>query len=157
MGTACAPAGLPLRMARLLALRRACALMAFVVALGSPAALAFGSKAKAEGAVELTDRTFSRTKDGSTWFVKMYAPWCGHCKKLAPAWDELANKVKPQNINVAKVDCTAYKSLCSSLGVSGYPTLLTFKDGAPVGSKYQGNRDVDSLAAHITSVHSAEL
>ena len=39
----------------------------------------------------------------------MYAPWCGHCKKLAPAWDELANKVKPQNINVAKVDCTAYK------------------------------------------------
>lgn len=51
----------------------------------------------------------SRIQDGSTWFVKMYAPWCGHCKKLAPAWDELANKVKPQNINVAKVDCTAYK------------------------------------------------
>ena len=54
------------RMARLLALRRSCALayalMAFVVALGSPAALAFGSKAKAEGAVERTDRTFSRTK-----------------------------------------------------------------------------------------------
>merc|ERR1712205_24818 len=130
MGTACAPAGLPLRMARLLALRRscalACALMAFVVALGSPAALAFGSKAKAEGAVELTDRTFSRTKDGSTWFVKMYAPWCGHCKKLAPTWDELAKwafDTYEKKVTVAKLDCTKNAATCQEHDVSGYPTL----------------------------------
>ena len=83
----------------------------------------------------------------------MYAPWCGHCKKLAPAWDELAREVQAEGINVGKVDCTVYKSLCSSKGVRGYPTLLAFKGGSQVGERYTGARDVPSLRAHISAVH----
>lgn len=40
------------------------------------------------------------------WFVEYYAPWCGHCKSLAPHWGKLATALKGR-INIAKVDCDA--------------------------------------------------
>ena len=50
---------------------------------------------------------------------RSYAPWCGHCKKLAPTWDELATAAKGK-FNVAKVDCTVEKSASP---VSVFPAL----------------------------------
>jgi thiol-disulfide isomerase/thioredoxin len=44
------------------------------------------------------------------WLVKFYAPWCGHCKRLAPTWEELATKAKG-SFNVAKLDCTTEKGM----------------------------------------------
>ena len=44
-----------------------------------------------------------RTENG--WFIKFFAPWCGHCKQLAPVWEEF-NRLHSDEINVAKVDCT---------------------------------------------------
>jgi thioredoxin domain-containing protein 5 len=44
------------------------------------------------------------------WLVKFYAPWCGHCTKLAPTWDKVAEDLKGV-VNVAKVDVTASRDL----------------------------------------------
>jgi thioredoxin domain-containing protein 5 len=93
--------------------------------------------------VVLGDDYADKTKEG-LWFVKFYAPWCGHCKRLAPTWEELATKYnKVSNGNVAKVDCTVHSEVCKGQGVRGYPTLKFFKDGEEVA--YAGGRDMASF------------
>eukprot|EP01079_Euglenida_sp_SAG-EU17-18_P001014 gene1014-2616_t len=81
------------------------------------------------------------------WFVKFYAPWCGHCKKLVPIWDELAADLEGK-VNIAKVDCTVHSTICSRFKVKGYPTLQFFSQGRLY--KYQGARGLDELKDFAT-------
>merc|ERR1719249_133853 len=82
------------------------------------------------------------------WFIKFYAPWCGHCKRLAPTWEEVATELKGQ-VNVAKVDVTENKALGTEYGVKGFPTLLLFKDGKM--EKYKGDRGKEALCEYATT------
>lgn len=80
--------------------------------------------------MEYTDADFEKTIERGFHFVKFYAPWCGHCKRLAPIWTNLAKHFKDHaKIKVAKVDCTKNKDTCSKNKVKGYPTLIMFAEG----------------------------
>ncbi len=61
-------------------------------------------------------------------FVKFFAPWCGHCKKMAYVWTEI-KKVYASKIDFYEVDCTekASEKLCQDqYSVNGFPTLAFF-------------------------------
>ncbi len=62
------------------------------------------------------------------WLVEFYAPWCGHCKKLEPEWNEAASKLRGQ-VKMGKVDATVETALASRFGVRGYPTIKVFDYG----------------------------
>jgi len=96
---------------------------------------------------------------GKGAFVKFFAPWCGHCKKIKPAWDQLAAAFEDSSTAIiGDVDCTSDKSkdLCSKFGVRGYPTLKYFTESTdPMGDSYDGGRDFDALKAFADDVRNA--
>lgn len=121
------------------------------------AGAATGSNDTAEGgeaakedqqmALALTSDSFEHGIETGTTFVKFFAPWCGHCKRMAPTWDQLATKfVGVAGVKIAKVDCTLAESkeLCSKEDVNGFPTLFVYRDGKKV-AEYEGNRNLDDL------------
>ncbi|KAK3281720.1 hypothetical protein CYMTET_10510 [Cymbomonas tetramitiformis] len=109
---------------------------------------AFSAVCQAEHAnvAALSDSDYqSSIEDGKVYFVKFFAPWCGHCKRLAPTWEQLGSALSGNaDIVVAKVDCTVSKDICSKAGVRGYPTLKLFHKGAEQQA-YKGARDLAAL------------
>lgn len=76
--------------------------------------------------------------------VKYYAPWCGHCKKLAPIWDELAEGVKDvSDLVIAKFDATANE--VAGLEIRGYPTLKFYPKDNKAGIDYDGERELQDF------------
>lgn len=95
--------------------------------------------------IELTKDTWDETTAGKAVFVKFFAPWCGHCKRMKPAWDSLMEDFEDsEDILIADVDCIeAGKSLCEKVGVKGFPTI---KYGSPDDLQdYKGSRDHTEL------------
>jgi len=99
--------------------------------------------------VTLTTDNFAGNTNSGYWLVEFFAPWCGHCKRLAPIWEELATKSKG-NFNVAKVDCTVEKDLCSQTGIRGYPTLKFYADGKV--SDYSGARTIEAFESFVNNI-----
>lgn len=73
--------------------------------------------------------------------VKYYAPWCGHCKSLAPIWDELAKEVSDiDDLVIAKFDATANE--VNGVDIRGYPTLKFYPKDNKAGMDYSGDRQL---------------
>ncbi|PHH75707.1 hypothetical protein CDD80_2164 [Ophiocordyceps camponoti-rufipedis] len=86
-----------------------------------------------------------------TSLVEFYAPWCGHCQNLKPAFEKAASDLQGL-AKVAAMDCDAEenKAFCSSMGIQGFPTLKTVRPstkpgGKPVVEDYQGGRTAGAM------------
>jgi protein disulfide-isomerase-like protein len=104
-------------------------------ALATLAVAAVGS-----GVAPLTKSNFSSVtaNPDALWLVEFYAPWCGHCKRLAPILDEIAGEV--EGVSIGKVDATTETALRDRYSVKGYPTVLMMQHGKTWEHRGQRNK-----------------
>uniref|UniRef100_A0A0G4IFW8 Protein disulfide-isomerase n=1 Tax=Chromera velia CCMP2878 TaxID=1169474 RepID=A0A0G4IFW8_9ALVE len=116
--------------------------LAFFLASPSP-----GRAEEDEAVVTLTESNFDDfIKENPEALVEFYAPWCGHCKKLAPEYEKAAKALKGK-VPLGKVDATVEKDLASKFNVRGYPTLKFFKKGKE--QEYTGGRSEETIIQWI--------
>src|SRR5436305_2969349 len=112
----------------------------------------------------LSSRSFADTK------ARFYAPWCGHCQNLKPAYEKAAKNLAGL-AKVAAINCDddSNKPFCGQMGVKGFPTLKIVKPGSkpgrPIVEDYQGARTakaivdavVDKIPNHVQKLHDSGL
>ncbi|GAB1300751.1 Protein disulfide-isomerase A2 [Apodemus speciosus] len=105
---------------------------------------------KEDGILVLNNRTLSLAlKDHSALMVEFYAPWCGHCKALAPEYSKAAALLAAESaaVTLAKVDGPAEPELTKEFGVVGYPTLKFFQNGNRTNpEEYVGPKKAEGIA-----------
>ncbi|KAG8231692.1 hypothetical protein J437_LFUL007467 [Ladona fulva] len=88
---------------------------------------------------------FDKEKDV---LVEFYAPWCGHCKQLAPIYDQLGEKYKDnENIVIAKMDATVNE--LEHTKISNFPTIKLYSKGDNKAIDYYGERTLDGLTKFL--------
>jgi len=80
--------------------------------------------------------------------VMFYAPWCGHCKAAKPEYTSAAKILKDENIDgvLAAVDADQHSELGKRFGVTGYPTIIYFKDGKEAFKYTEGRKEKDFVS-----------
>lgn len=125
-------------------------MLKFVIAL--VAVLAF-AVANAE-VVKLTGANFDQIAMDTSKdvFVKFYAPWCGHCVRMAPAYTKLSEDPEiaaKSDLVIAEVDADAEGGIAQKVGLEGFPTVKLYTKGNKAGVEYQGARDTTALKKFV--------
>ncbi|GMH42557.1 hypothetical protein BSKO_10476 [Bryopsis sp. KO-2023] len=122
-------------------------------------AMLFGAAVAVEKVVTITgEESFKQVmKDFPSVVVEFYAPWCGHCKKLAPEFEKAAGMLRTmgENIVLAKCDATddKNKDLAKKFGVKGYPTLKVFKGhDHETALDYNGPREAGGIVDYVLNL-----
>ncbi|XP_077249777.1 protein disulfide-isomerase-like [Tasmannia lanceolata] len=113
-----------------------------------------GAGAEEEFVLTLDASNFSDTVGKSSFIVvEFYAPWCGHCKNLAPEYEKAASILSKHDppVSLAKVDANdeVNKGLAGEYDVKGFPTLKILRDGGKSIQEYKGPREADGIVEYL--------
>jgi len=102
--------------------------------------------------VILTDENFKKEVIDSELpiIVEFYAPWCGHCQRLEPEWNEAASELKEKTggkVRLGKLDATVHQSSSQQYGVQGFPTIKIFGSDKFNPTDYNGGRSASDIVA----------
>ncbi|KAN0065747.1 hypothetical protein ACQY0O_000877 [Thecaphora frezii] len=100
----------------------------------------------------LTTGNFTSSIAHGMWLVEFYSPYCQHCKKFAPTWQDIAeyeeHLADSSDFHFARVNCITQGDLCGEQAITGYPSVNLFADGKRF-EEYEGDRDFDSLQTYV--------
>ena len=97
----------------------------------------------------LTNQNFENAlKTYPKLLVEFYAPWCDHCKELAPEFSKAAKALKSKGIPLAKIDGSEFRDLADKYKVKGYPSIIYFIEGSP--TDYTGLRTSEGIISWLT-------
>lgn len=97
------------------------------------------------------------TNNNKDTLIEFYAPWCGHCKKLTPIFDELGEKLKGEDVAIVKLDATA-NDVPPLFDVKGFPTLFWIpKNDRDHPVRYDGGRELEDFIQYISKHSTKEL
>lgn len=85
------------------------------------------------------------SSDRTVAAVQFYAPWCGHCRSLAPHWVKAASSLKGV-VTFGAVNCDTHSDLCAKHGVKSFPTVKAFVNGK-AGVEFKGERSASAIKA----------
>ncbi|XP_063307683.1 protein disulfide-isomerase TMX3 [Pelobates fuscus] len=102
--------------------------------------------------VEDLDDSFKENRKDDIWLVDFYAPWCGHCKKLEPVWNDVGTEMRTSGspVRVGKMDATVHSGLASEYGVRGFPTIKLLK--GEMAYNYRGPRTKEDIVEFANRV-----
>ena len=102
-----------------------------------------------ESVLVLTEENFDKAIEEFPYLLaEFYAPWCGHCKNLAPEYAKAAKHfAEDPTVKLAKVDATVHRTLAERYNVTGFPTMKFFKRGDLMD--YNGGRTEQDLIRWI--------
>jgi len=101
--------------------------------------------------VKVTDDTFAAevTNSNIPVVVDFWAEWCGPCKQIGPALEELSDEYEGK-VKIVKINVDENPNSPAQMGVRGIPALFLFKDGEAIANK-TGAAPKAALADWITS------
>ncbi|EJT75945.1 disulfide-isomerase A6 precursor [Gaeumannomyces tritici R3-111a-1] len=148
-----------------------CAYAAALLAAALPGAQA-GMYPKSSAVLQVNGKTYQDlvAKSNQTTILEFYAPWCGHCQNLKPAYEKAAKNLEGL-AKVAAIDCDddSNKPFCGTMGIQGFPTLKIIrpgkKAGKPAVEDYNGPRTaagivdavVERMNNHVKRVTDKDL
>jgi len=103
--------------------------------------------------IELTDSNFDSLIQKGDWLLEFYAPWCGHCKQLAPTYDQVSVLLEGKT-NVATIDVTSNPLLVKRFEVRSMPTIFFYKDGKLID--YDGERSAQDFVHFVKQGYSSK-
>ncbi|KAI9371798.1 thioredoxin-like protein [Aspergillus egyptiacus] len=124
------------------------------ILLASCLALFLGLATARSAVLDLIPKNFDKVvlESNKPALVEFFAPWCGHCKNLAPVYEELgaAFAHAEDKVSIAKVDADANRDLGKRFNIQGFPTIKWFDGKSDTPEDYKGGRDLESLQAFVT-------
>jgi len=99
--------------------------------------------------IELTQANFERhvASNDLPLVVDFWAPWCGPCRMMAPAYEQAAARLAP-NVRLAKLNTEEEQDIAGRFAIRGIPTLIAFRNGREV-ARQSGAMDVGGLVSWI--------